>query len=67
MFREEPLSEESPLWEMFQVVVSPHKSGDFVGWLEALGELFTENFCRWLQGEELLNVVDKEKGYASSS
>lgn len=52
---------------MFQVVVSPHKSGDFVGWLEALGELFTENFCRWLQGEELLNVVDKEKGYASSS
>ena len=67
VFREEPLSEESPLWEMPQVVVSPHMSGDFVGWLEALGELFAENFRRWLQGEELLNVVDKEKGYASSS
>jgi phosphoglycerate dehydrogenase-like enzyme len=66
VFSEEPLPEHSPLWEMPQVVVSPHMSGDFVGWLEALGELFVENFRRWERGDELLNVVDKEQGYASS-
>jgi len=66
VFSEEPLSEDNPLWEMRQVVVSPHMSGDFVGWLEALGELFVENFRRWERGDELLNVVDKERGYASS-
>lgn len=67
VFWEEPLSEVSPLWEMPEVIVSPHMSGDFLGWLAALGELFVENFQRWQRDEELLNVVDKEKGYASSS
>lgn len=67
VFWEEPLPEDSPLWEMPQVVVSPHMSGDFLGWLEALGELFAKNLCRWQRGEALLNVVDKERGYASSS
>ena len=66
VFAEEPLPEDSLLWEMPQVVISPHMSGDFVGWHEALGELFVENFRRWERGEELLNVVDKERGYASS-
>lgn len=64
VFQEEPLPQDHPLWDMPQVFVSPHMSGDFVGWLEALGELFAENFRRWQKGEELINVVDKEKGYA---
>jgi phosphoglycerate dehydrogenase-like enzyme len=67
VFWDEPLPEDSPLWEMSEVIVSPHMSGDFLGWLAALGELFVENFRRWQRDEELLNVVDKEKGYASSS
>jgi phosphoglycerate dehydrogenase-like enzyme len=66
VFWEEPLPQDHPLWDMPQVVISPHMSGDFVGWLEALGELFVENFRRWRRGNELLNVVDKEKGYAPS-
>ncbi|MGH3088434.1 MAG: D-2-hydroxyacid dehydrogenase [Rubrobacteraceae bacterium] len=63
VFREEPLPEDSPLWETPGVMVSPHMSGDFAGRLDALGELFAENFRRWRQGEELVNVVDKERGY----
>lgn len=63
VFREEPLPEESPLWEMDEVIISPHMSGDFVGWTGALGELFAENFRRWREGEELFNIVDKERGY----
>lgn len=66
VFWDEPLPEDHPLWGMPQVVISPHMSGDFVGWLEALGELFVENFQRWRRGDDLLNVVDKERGYASS-
>ena len=66
VFSEEPLPEDSPLWEMPQVVISPHMSGDFVGWHEALGGLFVENFRRWRRGEELLNVVDKGRGYGHS-
>lgn len=66
VFSEEPLPEDHPFWGMSQVLVSPHMSGDFAGWLEALGELFVENFRRWERGEELLNVVDKEGGYVRS-
>jgi len=66
VFREEPLPEESPLWEMDEVIISPHMSGDFVGWTNALGDLFSENFRRWNVGEELLNIVDKERGYGRS-
>lgn len=66
VFQNEPLPEDSPLWEDPRVFVSPHMSGDFVGWLEALGELFAENYERYSRGEELLNVVDKRRGYAGS-
>jgi phosphoglycerate dehydrogenase-like enzyme len=48
------------------VIVSPHISGDFVGWQSALSALFVENFLRWRRGQPLLNVVDKARGYVPS-
>lgn len=63
VFAEEPLPAESPLWEMENVLISAHMSGDVVGWKEALAEQFIGNARRWLHGEELVNVVDKSKGY----
>jgi phosphoglycerate dehydrogenase-like enzyme len=66
VFSEEPLSRENPLWAVPNLLISPHMSGDFVGWLAALAELFVENFARWLAGDELLNVVDKKLGYVPS-
>ena len=45
------------------MLVSPHMSGDFVGWAPALSALFVENYQRWRRGEPLLNVVDKALGY----
>lgn len=66
VFREEPLPESSPLWHLPQVVVSPHMSGDFEGFPRSLGELFAENFRRWRRGAELLNIVDKKRGYTAS-
>lgn len=63
VFDTEPLPADSPLWSMPNVFVSPHMSGDFVGWLPALADVFVANFRRWRAGEPLRNVVDKTLGY----
>jgi hypothetical protein len=42
-------------------------SGDFVGWLPTLAELFVDNFGKWQAGLPLRNVVDKKLGYVSNS
>jgi phosphoglycerate dehydrogenase-like enzyme len=67
VFTEEPLPRTSGLWSAPNLIVSPHMSGDFIGWLDTLADLFVENFRRWLAGDDLLNVVDKDLGYVRSS
>ncbi|WP_425480783.1 D-2-hydroxyacid dehydrogenase [Sciscionella sediminilitoris] len=63
VFATEPLPGDSPLWTMPNVLISPHMSGDFIGWEDALAELFADNFERWIAGAELRNIVDKSLGY----
>jgi phosphoglycerate dehydrogenase-like enzyme len=63
VFADEPLPSDHPFWDTPGVIVSPHMSGDFVGWQGAVSALFVKNFQRWLAGQPLLNVVDKERGY----
>lgn len=60
---QEPLPPESPLWEMDNVLITPHIAGltEFM-WERHYGH-YTENLRRFLIGEPLLWVVDKEKGY----
>lgn len=67
VFDTEPLPQGHPLWNAPNTVVTPHMSGDAVGWREALAEQFATNARRWLAGEPLLNVVDKKLGYVSSA
>nr|WP_170160573.1 D-2-hydroxyacid dehydrogenase [Prauserella muralis] len=67
VFETEPLPADSPLWTMDNVLVSPHMSGDVVGWRNALVEVFTDNFWRWREGRPLRNVVDKDLGYVPST
>lgn len=67
VFDVEPLPADNPLWSMENVLVSPHMSGDVVGWRNILVERFTENFERWRRRRPLLNVVDKQLGYVPSS
>jgi len=66
VFEREPLPEDSPLWDLPNVIVSPHMSADFAGWRETLVELFIENLSRYLTGRPLKNVVDKDLGYVPS-
>lgn len=65
VFEEEPLAADHPLWGFSNVFVSPHMSGDFFGWREALSRQFIDNFERWRRGEALENVVDKGRVLAS--
>lgn len=63
VFEHEPLGPDSPLWAAPGLVVSPHMSGDTVGWRDQLGAQFVELYERWEAGTSLPNVVDKERGY----
>ena len=63
VFSEEPLPADSPLWEAPNVIVSPHVAGLSPHYAERAFELFKENLGRYLEGEELLNRVDLERGY----
>lgn len=66
VFSVEPLPVDHPLWTAPGVVVTPHMSGDAVGWLDALARQFVDNAQRWLAGEDLLNVIDKHMGFAQA-
>lgn len=67
VFATEPLPEDSPLWTMPQVVVTPHMSGDARGWVDTLARQFADNALRWLDGEPLVNIVDKRLGFVPSA
>ncbi|MEV5457801.1 D-2-hydroxyacid dehydrogenase [Streptomyces cellulosae] len=63
VFTAEPLAAGSPLWELEGVVVSPHMSGDTVGWRDELAAQFVELYELWEAGRPLVNVVDKRRKY----
>jgi phosphoglycerate dehydrogenase-like enzyme/glyoxylase-like metal-dependent hydrolase (beta-lactamase superfamily II) len=59
----EPLPDGHPLWRMSNAIVSPHVGGDSDGAADRRWRLWRENIRRFVAGEKLLCVVDKEKGY----
>lgn len=59
----EPLPADSPLWHMPNVQITPHISGLSVYYDERAVDLFCENLRRYLHGEPLLNLVQRERGY----
>ena len=63
VFAEEPLPASSPLWDLPQVILTPHTSGMAPRYWERAMEQFTANLARFLAGEPLTNVVDKRAGY----
>ncbi len=67
VFEQEPLPADHPLWDQPNVMLSAHMAGDFIGWRAALGQQFVDNFHRWRRGQPLINPVNKEYGYVSSS
>jgi phosphoglycerate dehydrogenase-like enzyme len=60
---QEPLPQESPLWQMENAFITPHIAGLTERMWQRHYEHYTENLRRYLAGEPLLWVVDKERGY----
>jgi len=63
VFEKEPLPMDSELWDLENVIVTPHISGGTPRYAERLTEIFCENLCRFLEGKTLINLVDKKEGY----
>ena len=63
VFTEEPLPANSPLWEMENVMITPHTASITEQLWDRHYELISENLRGYLNGAALLGVVDKAKGY----
>ena len=63
VFQQEPLSGESELWGLENVIVTPHISGGTPRYMERAVALFCDNLRRYLADEPLRNVVDPARGY----
>ena len=59
----EPLPDESPLWDMENVVISPHASALTPEMWQGRQEIFKENLRRFLADEPFLYVCDKRAGF----
>ncbi|HVA41445.1 MAG TPA: D-2-hydroxyacid dehydrogenase [Candidatus Binataceae bacterium] len=63
VFENEPLEPESPLWDMDNVILTPHMSGSHAGYNTGVCRIFAENLRRFRAGQPLLNLVDRALGY----
>lgn len=63
VFEEEPLPATSPLWNLDNVIISPHISGFTVDYHEKAATLFIENLNRYLQKQPLFNRLERDRGY----
>lgn len=67
VFEHEPLDAANPLWGRRDILVSPHASGDLIGWRGEVVDCFARNLRRWKAHEPLKDVVDLKKLDPSAS
>jgi phosphoglycerate dehydrogenase-like enzyme len=63
VFEHEPLAASSPLWDLENVILTPHMSGANRSYMDKACELFAENLKRFVANRLLLNLVDPNLGY----
>jgi phosphoglycerate dehydrogenase-like enzyme len=59
----EPLPADHELWDVPNVMITPHISGGTPRYMERAVDLFCDNLRRYVDGEPLRNVVDPSRGY----
>jgi len=63
VFEVEPLPTDNPLWDLEEVIMTPHMAGPFRGYLGLACELLAENLRRYINGQPLFNEIDRQLGY----
>jgi phosphoglycerate dehydrogenase-like enzyme len=63
VFDNEPLPADSPLWELDNLLITPHTAGMDTRLWERHYALFSENLRRYFSGQPLLGLVNKQGGY----
>ena len=63
VFETEPLPKDSTLWDLPNLVISPHVSDSVADWQDRFIDFFMSNLERWQAGKQLLKTVDLNKGY----
>jgi len=63
VFNQEPLPANSPLWELDNMVITPHMADAVLDWEERMTDYFCDNLERWMARQPLENAVDPERGY----
>jgi glyoxylate/hydroxypyruvate reductase A len=63
VFTQEPLPHESPLWELPNVLVSPHSASTVPDENRRIVDIFVDNLHRYLDGVPLRNTFERERGY----
>jgi phosphoglycerate dehydrogenase-like enzyme len=61
VFTNEPLAQDSPLWRLPNVYITPHISA--ISFPEDIVEIFVGNYQRFLQKQRLRHVIDFDLGY----
>lgn len=61
VFATEPLPDDSPLWSMDQVIITPHNSA--YSFPDQVAEIFCTNYLRFVENMPLTHVVDFNRGY----
>jgi len=59
----EPLPETSKLWDLPNVIITPHVGGQSKWRIDQMTDFFCENLRRYFAGEPLNNLVDKQLGF----
>jgi phosphoglycerate dehydrogenase-like enzyme len=63
VFDQEPLPGGHPLYKLQNVLLSAHCADHTPDWLELAMQFFIDQFGRFVNGEPLMNIVDKKLGY----
>lgn len=59
----EPLPESSPLWDLDNVLITPHCADQTDTFQHEAIDQFVANARRFVKGKELINITDKKSGY----
>jgi phosphoglycerate dehydrogenase-like enzyme len=63
VFAREPIPPSDPIWGLENLFLSPHTADRTATWLDQAMDLFLEQYGRFLRGELLKNIIEKQLGY----